>query len=292
MAKTISKKKEIKKVNGNNLLYHILQKQIFQVENTQNLSDETKLLIEKLLIAGGIWFKKETYLKFPVLLPYVIRNASCREKDQNGKDKRGLATEKGFLQDDNSSIKDIPNSLLIESKNPELNGRKIGIGFVASHVWRILENQQNLLASQFEATNSFIPNLVWLPSQLSKLTDREGSYAQKVIQHISCRLYRNEALRNPSLQKIWEYLKDPDLKLINKLNLDDLNYFEYNEKWVNRRSEKREAELKSIINILEGKDATIKKINVGAYIPSLKERSEQMRDSDKEKLKKWLKDNL
>ena len=42
--------------------------------------------------------------------------------------------------------------------------------------------------------NSFVPNLVWLPVQISKLTDREGSYAQRFLQAISCQIYKNISL--------------------------------------------------------------------------------------------------
>lgn len=45
---------------------------------------------------------------------------------------------------------------------------RIGNGFVASHVWRKLTN--NGSASQHPLTYSFIPNLVWLPTQVAKLT--------------------------------------------------------------------------------------------------------------------------
>jgi hypothetical protein len=44
----------------------------------------------------------------------------------------------------------------------------MGKGFVASHVWRKLVNGSS--APQHALTNSFIPNLVWLPTQVAKLS--------------------------------------------------------------------------------------------------------------------------
>jgi hypothetical protein len=43
-------------------------------------------------------------------------------------------------------------------------------------------------------TYSFLPNLVWLPSQLAKLSDREGSFVQ-TLAAVSRRIYRGVKLR-------------------------------------------------------------------------------------------------
>ena len=52
---------------------------------------------------------------------------------------------------------------------------------------------------------SFVPNLVWLPSEVAKLTDRQDSFVQRYVQAISTRLYRDypgyrfrEAALNPT----------------------------------------------------------------------------------------------
>ena len=66
--------------------------------------EEVRYMIEQLLLWGGIWFYPETYQKLPVLLPYAVRDAVCREKDPiTGKDTRGAANSKGYIPDDNSS---------------------------------------------------------------------------------------------------------------------------------------------------------------------------------------------
>ena len=287
------KKKSIEMVDGETILYHILQKQIIQAYDVDNPPTEVKFMIEQLLLWGGVWFKPKTYQQIPVLLPYVVRDASCRKKDPaTGKDTRGVANDRGFMPDDNSSIKGIPKSLIIESVFLEMNGKRLGNGYVASHCWRILKNKPDMLASQWERTNSFIPNLVWLPKQLSKLTDREGSYAQRFIQYVSGLLYRNIDLRNPMLTEIWNELKDPGITPVSKVNLNELNYFGNNENWLSRRKDNLLKELQSIINILDGRSPIVETINVSTYVPSLIKVAKTLSPTDKAYLKEWIKANM
>lgn len=286
----MTKKEEI---NGENILYHILQKRIIpsSLSDSSEPSDGVKFLIEQLLLGGAIWFKPDTYKEIPVLLPYVVRDAKCRKKNPvTGKDSRGVANIKGLMPDDNSSIKGIPKRLVIESKLSEFNG-KMGNGFVASHIWRTLQGQ-SILASQWERTNSFIPNLVWLPKQLSKLTDREGSYAQHFVQHVSGLLYRGITMPNTTLNDIWNELKDPGIKPISDIKMDDLNYFEHNIKWIARRKSRLYNELQSILNILNGENPIINKINTSNYIPSLRGISSRMDSQLKEDFRNWIMANI
>jgi hypothetical protein len=63
----------------------------------------------------------------------------------------------------------------------------MGTSFVASHVWRELVPSGQ--ASRERATYSFVPNLVWLPAQVSKLSDREGSFVQTYLQALSWKIW-------------------------------------------------------------------------------------------------------
>ena len=282
-----------KKIDGNNILYHIIQKQIILAGDSDNPTQETKFLIEHLLLWGGIWFTPEVYKTIPVLLPYVIRDASCRKVDpKTGKDTRGIATPNGFLPDDNSSIKGIPKSLRIISHISEMNGNRMGNGFVASHIWRKLIKHTDILASQYAATNSFIPNLVWLPSQISKLTDREGSYAQRFLQYVSSRLYKNIQIKNKTIQNIWDELEEPDITPICEVDLNNLNYFDTTANWLNKRRDNLNKELQSILSILDGQTPCMNKINVGNYVPTLQQISKSMPLSVKNSFELWIKDNL
>lgn len=132
------------------------------------------------------------YRKLPIILPYVVRDNSCRIKKPTGEDEWGSANSKGFLRDDNTLLKGIVRSFKIKSmKILEYDGKKLGTGFVASHIWGKVSVDNNIMiSSRHHKLNSFVPNLVWLPVQISKLTDREGSFAQSLLQAISYDLWR------------------------------------------------------------------------------------------------------
>ena len=277
-----------KPVNGDNILYHILKNQL-------DKSDEAKFLVEQLILQGGVWFKPETYQEIPIFLPYVVRDNSCKKKASYS---WGQANTKGFLKDDNTCIKDyLPSSITIQSKLPQLNGKLLGNGFVASHVWIDLQGKPATLhACNWECTNSFIPNLVWLPAQLSKLTDRNGSYAQQFIQHISLLLYQSVAINNPNLSPmlptIWSALQDPGIKPISTINLDDLNYFKHNTAWVAKKKRDLNNELQSILNIIGGELPIVKQIKTSKYAPSLATVVKTMDPTDKAHLGSWITANM
>ncbi len=48
--------------------------------------------------------------------------------------------------------------------------------------------------------NSFVPNLVWLPSDLAKLSDRIGGFTQRLLQCIALRVYSGVVFP-PELQR-------------------------------------------------------------------------------------------
>jgi hypothetical protein len=90
-------------------------------------------------------------------------------------------------------------------------------------------------------TYSFLPNLVWLPAQLAKLTDREGGFAQTLLQTISLALYRHVAL-TPRLativRPIWDALPVRDEVAEISVQLDRLSFFEFGHAWLERRRRK------------------------------------------------------
>ncbi len=134
-------------------------------------------LIKHLLIDLPIWIPTNFYTMLPIILPYVVRDNSCRIKTSNDHYEWGSANSRGFLRDDNTLLKGIVRSFPIRSANiPAYNGKKLGTGFVASHIWgKITVEDNSLISSRHHMLNSFVPNIVWLPLQISKLTDREGS---------------------------------------------------------------------------------------------------------------------
>jgi hypothetical protein len=108
-------------------------------------------------------------------VPYAVRDPHAR-KDHPRKgapDEWGKPFPNGLFRDDNSLIKGIPRSLRINGVNPRFNDARIGRGFVAAHVFPRLVGSRRKLSVRDPLTYSFVPNLVWLPSELAKLTDHD-----------------------------------------------------------------------------------------------------------------------
>lgn len=286
-----TKKVMAKTVDGENILYHILQKQIIQAFDAVNPPDHVKYMIEQLMLWGSVWFRPETCAQIPILLPYVVRNSSCRRKNPStGKDSWGTSNARGFLRDDNSLVKSIPRSLKIQSAFSEMNSRTMGNGFVASHIWMSMRTRLGHTC-EWECANSFIPNLVWLPKQLSKLTDIDGSYAQQFLKYISGMLYKPKTSSDPMLDSIWKELNVPSIKPISAIDLDKLNYFQHDINWLSSRKSSLADALQSILDTIHfGASKTIR--SSSRYISSLKIVLRPMSNSDRQYLEDWITYNL
>lgn len=269
-----------KKANGENILYHFIQKHLL---DTTEVSEFQKQLIEHFIIDLGIWVPINLYRANPLLLPFVIRDSSCRKKDpKTGKHEWGMANDSGFLRDDNSLIKDIFNSCPINSLEiKQYHKHFLGNGFVASHIWREINNSDKL-ASTLPYTNSFIPNLVWLPKQIAKLTDREGSYAQKLLQSISHKIYRG-INKDDYTNEIWEYLPNP--KIESRFDIKKLNFFNISNLWIERRIKKLNKEFDSILNVIDKKEPLLKKVKCSVYLPTIKK---NLNEKNSLKFNDWI----
>ena len=271
-------------INGENILYHYIQKTLIADKNNDDFNKE---LIERLIIDLSIWLPKEVYKQIPILLPFVIRDSSCRKKQPNtGKHEWGFANEEGFLRDDNSLIKSIIKPLYVDGNRvKEYNNKKLANGFVASHIWRELQNEEKL-ASTFQLTNSFVPNLVWLPKQISKLTDRENSYAQKVLKTLSYKIYYDNETKTSLKEKVWSYFDNPKVSLRNFNDVSKLNYFRVSQKWIDKKKKDLINEIDRIIETLNKNKPVEKKVKCSSYLPTLIER---INPEKKETFIDWLK---
>ncbi len=254
-------------VDGQNILYHYMQCLI------QEETQFSKEMIEHLLIDLSIWIPRNFYIKLPVILPYVVRDNSCRIKTSKGHDEWGSSNSKGYLRDDNSLLKGIVRSFTIRSPNiPAYDGKKLGTGFVASHIWgKVTVDNDCLISSRHHKLNSFVPNLVWLPVQISKLTDREGSYAQRFLQAISFQIYKNLGLPK-ELNKTWDALSYPQQMPIIKIDLDKMNYFEVSADWLTKRVNSLVLEIDTILSVnSKNENLKMKKIKSSRYLPTLRQ---------------------
>lgn len=224
----------IMEIDGNNIIYHHLQK---------DLKNNDLELFQKFIVMVindlGIWFSPEVYQLMPILRPYVVRDSNCRRR-QGGVEAWGAPDENGYLRDDNSLIKDLPNSLYIHSPKKYYNGNRIGKGFTASHIWRAIKYSKvrAKLASNDPMLNSFVPNLVWLPKQVAKLTDREGSFAQLYLQSLSLKIYRNQDVSkelNNYVEEAWKMLKRPEIPEKNLPEIKELSFFQPTNRFFNNR---------------------------------------------------------
>ncbi len=246
-------------INGNDILYYFL-KSMLDVE--KELAHD---FIRKAIINLGIWMSPEYYKHLPVFSPFVIRDLKCRgNKLKKIPERWGEPTEKGYFKDDNSIIKGYVRSFTIRSPFSSYNGCKIGNAYVASHVWRqpIGFSTNEDLASKNPWLNSFIPNLVWLPQQLSKLSDREGGYVQTFIQKVSYQIYHDITTDSPAFtDSLWSKLPVEDISDAEKIALSDISFFNYDAKAL----ERRKSVINNVINALQerisGRDIEIKVVS-------------------------------
>ena len=232
-----------KVVHGDDLLYRFFQ---------EALRDRPELFaaVPQLLVKTmAIWLPLETYFQWPIVLPWVVRDASCRGNRHKGiPDEWSSPDIRGYLRDDNSLIKSLPRALAVRGPSgSHIQGARMGNEFVASHVWRKVRHQE--LASRVPLLNSFVPNVAWLPGQVAKLTDREGGVVQQTLQAMSWQIYR-EAPVAPHLavivEEAWALLPRPAIE-IEAFELDELNWFQATEGFHRTRSSK----LRAVVDALD-----------------------------------------
>lgn len=144
----------------------------------------TEILLQRL----SIWWAPDGYARLPTMVPWCIRDRAARY--QHGPESWSAPREDGYLRDDNSIIKKLPLPVRVRAaSNHPYADRKPWRGFTACHIWR--ELQDGSIAGSDPWLYSFMPNLVWMPSPLSALSDSHESRVQRVLQSTSYGLYRN-----------------------------------------------------------------------------------------------------
>jgi hypothetical protein len=250
-----------RRVNGYDIIYHYLQKVIA----AQN-DDFSRNLISRLILDLSIWLPVRLYQEMPILFPQCVRDPKIKD---NG---WGTANEDGFFRDNNNLLKNLVVGYDIQSgKTGIYRTAARGRGFTACHVWRRIKiDGKACLSATHPKTYSFVPNLAWLPAQIAKLTDREGSYAQQVLKTISHALYSPYKEMHPQpLAAIWDSLEAPGLDL--RIDPGELNTFKISERSIKLRRNYILRDLHAIENtVLDG----VKLENGGRsrrYLPSLHE---------------------
>jgi hypothetical protein len=236
-------------IHGDDLLYRFFQEALRS--NPQLFSAVPQLLI----VTMALWLPLDAYERWPVLLPWVVRDPICRGNPRRGvPDQWSSPNELGFLRDDNSLIKTVPRALRVRGpKGSHLHGARMGSEFVAAHVWRVVSNDR--LASRIPLLNSFVPNLVWLPGQVAKLTDREGGVVQQTLQAMSYEIYRRAPVAPHLLDVVeqgWALIPPPAVTP-QAFRLEDLNWFETTDRFYRTRS----ARLAAVIAALSASEQSL-----------------------------------
>ncbi|OBI76359.1 hypothetical protein [Mycolicibacterium fortuitum] len=191
--------------------------------------DITNRLIQKL----GIWWSPQAYSQLPVIVPWCVRDRSCRY--DHGPESWGAPRNDGYLRDDNSIIKKLPLTCVVSAPpDHPYRDRKPWRGFTACHIWRDMPD--GTLAGADPWLYSFMPNLIWLPSWLSPLTDRQSSEVQRTLQRTSMALFREAKVPSqlqPYAEYGWSKLHEPPPGYV--LPVDRLAMFDPHEKFFRNR---------------------------------------------------------
>mgnify|MGYP000849630705 CR=1 FL=1 len=186
-----------------------LYRYLYEGMTSGPIADQFQQLSLDLIQRLGIWWSQDVYTTLPVMVPWCIRDRSCRY-DQ-GPESWGSPRSDGYLRDDNSIIKKLPLPLFISGpKGSPYHGRRPWRGFTACHIWRDLPSGE--LAGADPWLYSFVPNLIWLPSWLAPLTDRQGGDIQGVLQRTSIALFRDVQVRESVteyVERAWSKLPAP-----------------------------------------------------------------------------------
>lgn len=247
-------------IDGRSILYHYLQKDLFESDIWL-----FQMLCARLVAGLGIWLHPELYRRMPIILPFALRDPSCRRRKEGDIESWGSPTENGYLRDDNSLVKAIPRAMTIMSARQTLyDGRRIGTGFVAAHVWRQIRNSSigASLSSRDPWINTFVPNLVWLPTEVAKLSDREGTFTQMYLQALSAKIYRHvdvpDKLR-PLVDRVWRMLDVPTgIPEQGLPELEELSFFHAGEEFIRKRRQAINCVVDACRTILSGEPLTAK----------------------------------
>jgi hypothetical protein len=202
----------------------------------------------------GVWLPPELYAVMPVLLPHVLRDNSCRNKNKPGAvDEWGWPSPEGYLRDDNSRVKNLIThytSVLRVGHSPDasLLGAGLAGGYTACHVW----------PDRDPGRNTFVANLVWLPTVVSRLSDATPGpplAAHTFLRRLACSLFRpvvtHQAVAAIANQA-WPFLAvDGTIALRPLPPPGEVHWFSVTGEWV----EARHHELSLVVSLLRSRAA-------------------------------------
>lgn len=266
-----------KTIQGDSLIYYFLRELVEAKDEGTFVVPQS--IIQEMIRATAIWLPLNVYAQVPTFLPHIIRDPSCRGNKVKGlPDKWNAPNALGYVRDDNSRLKGLPRSLPVSAPaDGKLQGARMGNEFVASHIWRETNNE-GTLASRDPLLNSFVPNLVWLPRQISKLSDREGGVVQRTLQSMSWDIYRRAFVADhlkPVVEETWTSLPQP-APLARSVDHASLNWFVADESFVLKRTAKIQGVIDALVEIEAG-SLPAKKFESARYVDGITQVSTQAR---------------
>lgn len=248
--------KSQRRVDGDNLLYRLLTDLITQG------GPHGQWLINHIVADCSVWWDPQVYAGCPILLPWAVRDPKCRGNKEKGiSDEWGAPNIDGYFRDDNSLVKSLVRSLKVRGPRAGyMTNSKLGKGWVAAHIWRVNEGES--LASRDPRLYTFVPNLVWLPRQIAKLSDIEGGPVQAALKSISFSLYRNAPIagnRRAIAEQSWKYLPEPES--VSAIEKDGLSFFTSPEVTVETRIKRTNEVISALEAVAEGEIAPGKAIS-------------------------------
>jgi hypothetical protein len=244
-------------INGDNLLYRLLTDLIRQG------GSNGQWLVDHIVADCSVWWDPNVYAECPVLLPWAVRDPSCRGNKAKGlPDEWGAPNKDGYFLDDNSLVKGLVKALGVRGPTGSyMAGKRLGQGWVAAHIWR--DNEGDVLASRDPLLYTFTPNLVWLPRQIAKLSDVEGGPIQSALKSISYALYRPTNLsgsRHEIAERAWSYLPN-QLSAGSQIDLRRLSFFAEPEKTIAMRKRRTKQVIDALTSIDAGSELNQKVVS-------------------------------
>lgn len=210
-----------KTVAGMSAVYQSLSP-VFDVDPRTGLVDERhRHTARMILLHAGVWLPLEVYELWPVLFPWMKRD--------NPKVYAGHKFEAdpadGFEIQDNSPIGTLKKDRPVQwtTLSPVFQTNPISSG---AHEWMQSHCWDGMTTSPL--TNSFVPNLVWLPHGLGRLTDDTSSLFDQEARRIAWSLYRDApvpAALTETIERIWASLAPPEGDLLSSVERELVNFF-------------------------------------------------------------------
>jgi hypothetical protein len=138
--------------------------------------------------------------------------------------------------------------------------------------------------------NTFVPNLVWLPTQVSKLSDREGGPVQSALKKWSIVIYKEHQVDDQfgeMVRSLWDVLPEPEGTRPPFDLVDELNWFEVNVRFLALRRQRINEVLAALESLRVG-EPLVRKVIATRYTEGLGDVSPENRDALASRLRRFV----